>query len=203
MANPKPTYKLVKKKPVAKPKSKAAPAKREAIKVTDPNDPRLRAFQDSSRLNSNYEKAKKLILNTKADSYKSLNDLRKKAESLNPSSSPAISPTFEGQKVYGTSETYYPKNKNISGYEIILNNYKKPVQPYKLEKKKTVAKAPVKAEAKPVAKPTSKPSPIVKEEKKMYQGRQFMDSTGLRPNFYTKSEVNAAVSKMKAKKKKM
>lgn len=44
-------------------------------------------------------------------------------------------------------------------------------------------------------KPEVKPSNLPKENTKLYQGREFMNSTGLRPGYYTDSQVQDAINK--------
>lgn len=151
---------------------------RKPIKVTDPNDKRLKAYNDSNQIYNNF--------------IEDVNYVKKKGARFT-----GIDPVSGGM-------TYsYPDYGSI-----ILTPKKKPVQPYVYEK-------PVSSKAKPKTIPKSKPTPkpapkvesspkqpqktVAKEDKKFYQGRAFMDSTGLRPNHYTKSEVNAAVAKKKKK----
>ena len=149
--------------------------KREPIKVSDPNDKRLRAYNDSAQ-HYRYNPSDRVI----------------ELEKLN----------YDYKLEQKSGDWFYELNH-------------KPVQPYVLEKKKTtpkpVVKTVVKATPKPVAKtvektaakPTAKPKPVakpvVKEDKKMYQGRSFMDSTGLRPGNYTPTQIKAAVAKKKLK----
>lgn len=141
---------------------------RKPIVVTDPNDKRLKAYNDSAQ-DYRYNPSRRVV----------------ELERLN----------YDYELEQKSGDWQYPLKR-------------KPVQPYVYEK-------PVSSKVKPKTiskpKPTSKPAPkvesspkqpqktVAKEDKKFYQGRAFMDSTGLRPNHYTKSEVNAAVAKKKKK----
>jgi hypothetical protein len=187
------------------PKNKNSVEKRKTIIVTDPKDKRLRAYTDSLK-----------TLDIPFNYYDKFGD--------SMSGATKRLPTVQEKQRFSY--------KGIAPIEIINyehsgrlapSKYKEPVQPYvykkpnnivktkpayKLEKKKPVVKTPVKPVAKTVAKtvvkaeikPTQKP--VVKEEKTLYQGRNFMDSTGLRPNLYTKSEVANAARLIKEKKAK-
>jgi len=154
---------------------KPAP-KREPIKVSDPNDKRLRAYNDS---NQTYKNFKEDVDYHKGLGYK-----------------------FAGMNKVDKEKLEY-KNPTFGSY--VIKPEVKPVQPYVLAKSKPVAKStpkPVlKTTPKPVAKPVEKPTakPMVKEDKKMYQGRSFMDSTGLRPGNYTPTQIKEAVAKRKTK----
>lgn len=163
-----------------KQKTKNIVEKAKTIIVTDPKDKRLKAYHDSLA------------------SYNKNENLWKDYKPLTPSTAQQIGTSYQSGLVYKKRN-----NPNLSGYDVVVKDVvKKPVQPYKLEKKKPVSKSPVKTETKLAPKEITKPAPktILKEEKKLYQGRQFMDSTGLRPNFYTKSEIiNAVNNKIKKK----
>jgi hypothetical protein len=187
-----------------KSKSKEVPAKREPIKVSDPKDKRLRAYNDSLTAHDvglyNWNQAKKYgTVTDKGTVYVS-------DDEVNYIPSKKLKTKLKPESTRYTTSDYH--DTGFGGVNKKFPLYKKPVQPYKLEKNKTITKAPVKAqkkpvakaEVKPVAKPTQKSTPIVKEEKKMYQGRKFMDSTGLRPALYTKSQVSEAVAKKKKSK---
>jgi hypothetical protein len=157
-----------------KEKTKNSVEKRKTIIVTDPKDKRLRAYNDS---NQNYKNFIEDVNYEKSKGSKFI----------------GINPIVGGMEY---------KNPNYGS--VIISPKKKPVQPYKLEKKKPVVKTPVKPVEKTVVKAEVKPAqkPVVKEEKTLYQGRNFMDSTGLRPNLYTKSEVANAARLIKEKKAK-
>jgi hypothetical protein len=98
---------------------------------------------------------------------------------------------------------------------VVKTPVKTPVKPPVKTPVKPVAKTVVKPVQKPAPKPVVKEEktvvkaeikpaqkPVVKEAKTLYQGRQFMDSTGLIPNLYTKSEVANAARLIKEKKAK-
>ena len=172
------------------------PAKREPIIVTNPNDKRLRAYNDSNALYQHSDNYRKVLLKNSISPVK--NEIVLK--------NTAVLDKIHKNIPY--SKTGNDKIKPIGYYDIGVGNnkqynesaiYKKPVQPYKLEKKKPAPKPVDKPVAKPVAKPTAKPTAVVKEDKKMYQGRSFMDSTGLRPGNYTPTQIKAAVAKKKLK----
>jgi hypothetical protein len=168
-------------------KPAASKNERKPIKVTDPNDKGLRAFNDSNDL---YKKTESWLQENKKKFGREL-------DSLVPI--PKNNYKKEGV-IYPTAKAWiYQEN---AGYSTPY--YKKPVQPYKLEKKKPAVKTPIKPAQKTVVKAEAKPAQKTeaKEDKKFYQGRAFMDSTRLRPNYYTKSEVMNAVNKKKNTKKK-
>ena len=200
-------------------KKTAAPKnERKAIKVTDPNDKRLRAYNDSNALYNKSEKSLKVVGNSSRNTpvyvkkgvdakefmkpaYKfvqhQLLDVSGKFDAnMNPNNNfPA--PKIK-QKIMPIGGIGVVEGSSMGGW---VNIYKKPVQPYELVKKKPTPKP--KQTSKPAPKVESSPKQpqktLAKEDKKFYQGRAFVDSTGLRPNYYTKSEVNAAVAKKKKK----
>jgi hypothetical protein len=180
-------------------KKPAAPKnERQAIKVTDPNDKRLRAYNDSNELYKYSNNYRNVLLKNSISPIKN-EIILKDTETLD-----------KIHKNIPYSKTMNDKIKPIAYYDIGVGNnkqynesalYKKPVQPYELVKKKPTPKP--KQTSKPAPKVESSPKQpqktVAKEDKKLYQGRAFMDSTGLRPSNYTKSEVNAAVAKKKKK----
>jgi hypothetical protein len=211
--------------------------KREPIKVSDPNDKRLRAYNDSNDLYKSNVKppadyVKKPFVNKVSaveskgnvttgysgkaiegkikpiaqHESKSLGKYKEQVKKWADSGAKGKPPVLEGDKKYSVNGS-----KEKQGGSPIYFEYKKPVQPYVLDKSKpvakmvlkpiakTVAKPAPKPIAKPVEKPTAKPTPVVKEDKKMYQGRAFMDSTGLRPGNYTPTQIKEAVAKKKLK----
>ena len=197
-------------------KKPAAPKnERKAIKVTDPNDKRLRAYNDSNELN----KKGVDMLNQLINDYgikpivKNKNKTLKRLEELNKYSNSTWrteSKTKDGRIIpYSKIAPVGFMGDTDKDNSFIVPVFKKPVQPYELVKKKPTPTPTPKPKPKP--KQTSKPAPkvesspkqpqktVAKEDKKFYQGRAFVDSTGLRPNYYTKSEVNAAVAKKKKK----
>lgn len=205
----------------SKEKTKNTVEKRKTIIVTDPKDKRLRAYNDSNALYKKSEKSLKIVGNSsrntpvyvkkgvdakefKKPAYKFVqHQLLDKSgrfdANMNPNDNfPA--PKIK-QKIMPIGGIGVNEGNSMGGW---VDIYKKPVQPYKLEKKKPVVKTPVKPVAKTVVKAEIKPAqkPVVKEEKTLYQGRNFMDSTGLRPNLYTKSEVANAARLIKEKKAK-
>jgi hypothetical protein len=114
--------------------------------------------------------------------------------------------TKDNSKEYGVlnfSKTNQKEIKNIGnktdrltgGYNLPkLEKYKKPVQPVKLISEEKLKKLKTKETEKPKetskAQETKKAEP--KADKQFYQGRQFMEATGLRPDYYTKEEVERA-----------
>jgi hypothetical protein len=210
------------------PKTKNSVEKRKTIIVTDPKDKRLRAYNDSNELNKQGLEYKKILLEDygkevyldKNKTLKRLNELNKYTNSTWRTESR----TKDGKIIpYSKIAPIGFRGDNTSDNSVISPIFKAPVQPYvykkpnniiktkpayKLEKKKPVVKTPVKPVAKNVAKTVVKAEikpaqkPVVKEEKTLYQGRNFMDSTGLRPNLYTKSEVANAARLIKEKKTK-
>jgi hypothetical protein len=184
------------------PKTKNSVEKRKTIIVTDPKDKRLRAYNDSNDLyestpksTPNVSKYLQIKPRTENDYYSSSN-FKKDKMGFAQKSGKQI--PFSVNKPIG----FVGFDDNSGVYP----RYKKPVQPvvYQKPKPKPVVKTPVKTEAKLASKEITKPAPkpILKEEKKLYQGRNFMDSTGLRPNLYTKSEVANAARLIKEKKAK-
>lgn len=76
-------------------------------------------------------------------------------------------------------------------------NFQEPVQPVKLVKKKNQSKVQEVVKAKEKAQEATKvqkeaPKQEPKTKGKFYQGRQFIEETGLRPNYYTPEEVSQA-----------
>ena len=215
-------------------KKPAAPKnERQAIKVTDPNDKRLKAYNDSNALYKTNVKlpadyARKPFVNkvnakeNKKDNistgysekavkgnikpiaqYESKELDRYKSEVKKWADSGARGKAPEPPK--GNKKYSVNNSKEKYGASDVYLEYKKPVQPYVLEKKKPTPKPKPTPTAKPPVATKVESSPkqpqktVAKEDKKFYQGRPFMDSTGLRPSNYTKSEVNAAVAKKKKK----
>jgi hypothetical protein len=202
-------------------KKPAAPKnERQAIKVTDPNDKRLKAYNDSNALYNKSEKSLRVIGNSSRNTpvyvkkgvdakefmkpaYKfvqhQLLDVSGRFDAnMNPNNNfPA--PKIK-QKIMPIGGIGVNEGNSMGGWYDI---YKKPVQPYVLEKKKPKPKPTPTAKPPVATKVESSPKQpqktVAKEDKKFYQGRPFMDSTGLRPSNYTKSEVNAAVAKKKKK----
>jgi hypothetical protein len=102
---------------------------------------------------------------------------------------------------YSTTENQYGviagDPVGTGGYHIDVSyspNFKKPVQPVKFIAKEKLKKLkPTETEKPketPMAQETKKAEP--KADKQFYQGRQFMEATGLRPDYYTKEEVEKA-----------
>jgi hypothetical protein len=202
-------------------KPAASKNERKPIKVTDPNDKRLRAYNDSNDL---YNKSEKTLRNI-GNSPRNTSVYVRKGVDAREFTNPAydfvknklldVSGRFDAnmnpnnnfprpkikQKIMPIGGIGVNEGSSMGGW---VNIYKKPVQPYELEKKKPAVKTPIKPAQKPVVKAEAKPAQktVAKEDKKFYQGRAFMDSTRLRPNYYTKSEVMDAVNKKKNTKKK-
>jgi hypothetical protein len=170
------------------------------IKVTDPNDPRLRAYNDSNDLYNSTNLLKKNIIKYGSwNTPKELNLYKKNVVDLSkvnreglPDNRPIGKTDIDVSYGKNTDET-----KRINR-QVSFNMYKKPVQPYVYEKSKPVIEQNIQ-------------QPIVQEQQfqpdivntvtpqaktKLYQGYDFMQETGLRPGDYTEQQVQDA---MKAK----
>lgn len=162
------------------------------IVVTNPKDKRLKAYNDSlSAYKNTRNDPDGVDVSPKNWSVKKLDDPSVRYQS----------------RYYYWNEIKHPKLKPIGmatrgddGITAYYPVYKKPVQPYVLEKSKPKNKVKDTPKATPKTEAPIQKKDTVKEEKQFYQGRNFMDSTGLRPNYYTKSEIASAVKNKNNKK---
>jgi hypothetical protein len=167
------------------------------IVVNNPNDPRLRAYNDSNTLYGVTSLAKKFLAtkptmeqwidyanNENVDVTKAWNRL-KKVNNKYPE-------PLKKEPVFLNSTTTGKKEEGA------LNYYKKPVQPYVYEKAKPVIKQNT---PQSIANQTSDFQPDMVQtnntpnydKTKLYQGYDFMQQTGLRPGDYTESQVQEAM----------
>jgi hypothetical protein len=209
---------------------------RTPIKVTDPNDPRLRAYNDSNTLYNNTKfvlnkfkenkynleevnKDKESLLISENRNKAIINDLDKykKIEIATTSGLGKIKKEFTPVKknqfykklnddnyllgenspsIFNTTIPLQQHNKKIKEDAVykLSNQYRdkvrfngystQPVQPYVLEKPSNVVAPTVQPVAQPaIVKPT------YTSPKQFYQGREFMDSTQLRPGFYHPEQI--------------
>lgn len=185
--------------------NKFAGGGRVPIKVTDPNDPRLRAYNDSNTLYGVTSLAKKFLAtkptmeqwidyanNENVDVTKAWNRL-KKVNNKYPE-------PLKKEPVFLNSTTTGKKEEGA------LNYYKKPVQPYVYEKAKPVIKQNI---PQSIANQTSDFQPDMVQtnntpnydKTKLYQGYDFMQQTGLRPGDYTETQVQEAMKNKRLPKK--
>ena len=169
---------------------------RTPIKVTDPNDPNLKAYNDSTAL---YNYSNKLMRKEFFAPNYSFPENPKLYEDYkipyNPKGTTitngtvykiGITPGVNGW--VGTNykkeveKSLKTKNKPLgwTNSDISIPVYKKPVQPYVLEKPSNVAA--------PTVQPTVV-KPTYTSPKQFYQGRAFMDSTKLQPGYYHPEEI--------------
>jgi hypothetical protein len=176
------------------------------IKVTDPNDPRLRAYNDSNELynysNNQLKKAikpdfnlSKEILNRRRQDIKNVKTLYPDTKFIKKGNITKYH-YFDSNDRYDANavdDLFHSTIKPIKSYvnqgknflETNINDvYKKPVQPVVYQKPQSqqpVVNAPVQAS---VVQP-----PVYTSKKQFYQGREFMDSTQLRPGFYHPEQI--------------
>ena len=180
------------------------------IVVTDPNDKRLRAYNDSNTL---YKKSEKTLRNT-GNSSRNTPIYVKKGVDAKEFEKPSYN--FVGNQTLDVSGKFdanmnpnnnFPKPKikqkilPIAGIGVNegnsmggwVNIYKKPVQPVVYQKESPIKKQKAKGEqVKPVPQKLEVKKPEVKKpsgEGEFKQGRKFMKETGLRPGFYKKDEL--------------
>ena len=177
--------------------NKFAGGGRVPIPVNNPNDPRLRAYNDSNTLYGVTSLAKKFLAtkptmeqwidyanNENVDVTKAWNKL-KKVNNKYPE-------PIKKEPVFLNSTTTGKKEEGA------LNYYKKPVQPYVYEKAKPITEQNI---PQSIANQTSDFQPDMVQtnnapnydKTKLYQGYDFMQQTGLRPGDYTEMQVQEAM----------
>lgn len=156
--------------------AKGGETPRKPIIVTDPNDPRLKAYKDSLSL------------------YNENEANWKDWQPVTPENAQQVNSTYEPNKVYKKRD-----NSNFPGYDVVWKEVvKKPVQPVVYQKPVVKPKPITKINTSqaiqlnniaPIEQPIIPPPPAYTSQKQMYQGRAFMDSTKLRPGLYHPEEI--------------
>ena len=102
------------------------PTNKKPIYVPNPNDPRIRAYNDSLKYHNTYVRLKDKVFKVKV---KKLSDLSALTREINENNPPWYI-NSRGKQEWGKHELYSQKGKGDEGHKVGLTNYKKPEQPY-------------------------------------------------------------------------